>query len=313
MAPGHARSGARGRAVLTSGRHTDHVDLALHLSQFDHPSDPAALAPALAAVARAADEGGFSTITAMDHFFQMESPGRSAEQPMLEGYTLLAFLAAHTQRVRLGLLVTGVTYRHPGILAKTVATLDVLSGGRAMLGIGAAWYEREHLALGVPYPPVAERFERLEETLRVCRQMWGDDDGPFAGQHYRLAETLCHPAPLQGQGLPVLIGGSGERKTLRLVARYADACNLFDVGAEGLSHKIDVLHRHCEDVGRDPGEIAITVIGGDDVLADTDAFVAKARDYARLGVGTIWTGFPVLDPALVARAGAEVVPRLAEL
>ena len=289
------------------------MDLALHLSQFDHPADPAALAPAITAVARAADEGGFSTITAMDHFFQMEVPGRSAEQPMLEGYSLLAFLAARTQRVRLGLLVTGVTYRHPGILAKTLATLDVLSGGRAMLGIGAAWYEREHLALGVPYPPVAERFERLEETVRVCRQMWGEDDGPFEGEHYRLAETLCRPAPLQGRDLPVLVGGSGEKKTLRLVARHADACNLFDVGAEGLAHKIDVLHRHCEDVGRDPAEIAITVIGGDDVLADTDAFVAKARDYARLGVSTVWTGFPTLDPALVARAGAEVVPRLAEL
>ena len=289
------------------------MDLALHLAQFDHPADPAALAPAITAVARAADEGGFSTITAMDHFFQMEVPGRSAEQPMLEGYSLLSFLAARTERVRLGLLVTGVTYRHPGILAKTLATLDVLSGGRAMLGIGAAWYEREHLALGVPYPPVAERFERLDETVRICRQMWGDDDGPFEGEHYHLAETLCRPAPLQGRDLPVLIGGGGEKKTLRLVARHADACNLFDVGVEGLAHKIDVLHRHCEDVGRDPAEIAITVIGGGDPLADTDAFVARVRDYARLGVSTIWTGFPTLDPALVARAGEQVVPRLAEL
>lgn len=289
------------------------MDLALHLSQFDHPDDPAALAPALAAVARAADEGGFSTITAMDHFFQMEVPGRSAEQPMLEGYSLLSFLAAHTERVRLGLLVTGVTYRHPGILAKTLATLDVLSGGRAMLGIGAAWYEREHLALGVPYPPVSERFERLEETLRICAQMWGEDDGPFEGEHYRLTETLCHPRPLQAAGPPVLIGGGGEKKTLRLVARYADACNLFDVGVEGLAHKIDVLRGHCEDVGRDPAEIAVTVIGGDDPLADVDAYVAKAESYARLGVSTMWTGFPTLDPDLVARAGDQVVPRLAEL
>lgn len=289
------------------------MDLALHLSQFDHPADPAQLAPAIAAVARAADDGGFSTVTAMDHFFQMEVPGRSAEQPMLEGYSLLAFLAAHTERVRLGLLVTGVTYRHPGILAKTVATLDVLSGGRALLGIGAAWYEREHLALGVPYPPVAERFERLEETLRICRQMWGDDDGPFEGEHYRLAETLCRPAPLQSGGPSVLVGGGGERKTLRLVAQHADACNLFDVGVDGLRHKIDVLHRHCEDVGRDPAEVAITVIAGDDPLADVDAFVDKARRYADLGVSTMWTGFETLDPGPVARAGELVVPRLAEL
>ena len=150
---------------------------------------------------------------------------------MLEGYTTLGYLAAHTTTVRLGLLVTGVTYRHPGLLAKIVTTLDVLSGGRAELGIGAAWYEREHRGLGVPFPPVAERFERLEETLQICLQMWdADNNGPFDGRHYQLAETLCSPAPISQPRPPILIGGGGERKTLRLVARYGDACNLFAVG-----------------------------------------------------------------------------------
>ena len=168
----------------------------------------------------------------MDHWFQMEQMA-PATDPMLEGYTSLGFVAGHTETMTLGLLVTGVTYRHPGLLAKIVATLDVLSGGRAQLGIGAAWYEREHRGLGVPYPPVAERFERLEETLQICRQMWSDDDGPFEGRHYQLAETICSPRPISQPHPPILIGGSGERKTLRLVARYADACNLFAVEPRG--------------------------------------------------------------------------------
>ena len=146
---------------------------------------------------------------------------------MLEGYTSLGFLAGQTDTMTLGLLVTGVTYRHPGLLAKIVTTLDVLSGGRAQLGIGAAWYEREHRGLGVPFPPLAERFERLEETLQICLQMWSDDAGPYEGRHYHLAETICSPPPISSPRPSLLIGGSGERKTLRLVARYADACNLF--------------------------------------------------------------------------------------
>ena len=174
---------------------------------------------------------------------------------MLEGYTALGFLAGQTERITLGLLVTGVTYRHPGLLAKTVTTLDVLSGGRAMLGIGAAWYEREHLGLGVPYPSMGERFERLEETLQICLQMWSDDEGPYEGKHFRLAETICRPAPLSSPRPKVLIGGSGERKTLRFVARYADACNLFSAGHDEIAHKLDVLARHCETEGRDPAEI----------------------------------------------------------
>ncbi len=162
---------------------------------FTLPGGPEALAGTLAATARAAEDGGCEMFTLMDHWFQMEQFA-PAQDPMLEGYTALGYLAGLTQRMRLGLLVTGVTYRHPGLLAKTVTTLDVLSGGRAQLGIGAAWYEREHQGLGVPFPPVAERFERLEEALQICLQMWSDDDGPYEGRHYQLAETICSPRPV---------------------------------------------------------------------------------------------------------------------
>jgi F420-dependent oxidoreductase-like protein len=193
--------------------------------------------------------------------------------------------------------VTGVTYRHPGLLAKIVTTLDVLSAGRAELGIGAAWYEREHLGLGVPFPPTAERFERLEETLRICLQMWSDDDGPFDGRHYRLAETLCRPRPVSGPRPRILIGGGGERKTLRLVARYADACNLFG-GPEEVAHKVDVLRRHCEDVGRDPAEIEITAMYRDlERGAPVDQVVRGAEALAEVGVGTLVTGAVGPDPA----------------
>jgi F420-dependent oxidoreductase-like protein len=164
----------------------------------------------------------------MDHWFQMEAFATS-QDPMLEGYTSLGFLAGQTRVMKLSLLVTGVTYRHPGLLAKIVTTLDILSGGRAQLGIGAAWYEREHKGLGVPFPPLSERFERLEEVLQICLQMWSDDDGPYQGRYYELAETICSPRPIQKPRPRILVGGSGERKTLRLVAQYADACNLFAV------------------------------------------------------------------------------------
>src|SRR5579863_2138077 len=198
----------------------------IHFVNFTLPGAPDTLGPTLAATARVAEDSGVSVFTLMDHWFQMEIMA-SAEDPMLEGYTSLGFLAGQTNTMTLGLLVTGVTYRHPGLLAKIVTTLDVLSGGRAQLGIGAAWYEREHRGLGVPFPPVAERFERLEETLQICLQMWSGDAGPYQGRHYHLAETLCVPRPIQKPHPPILIGGGGEKKTLRLVAKYADACNLF--------------------------------------------------------------------------------------
>ena len=196
------------------------MQLAIHNANFTLPGGPQAIGPTLAATARAAEEGGCAKFTLMDHWFQMEQFA-TAQDPMLEGYTALGFLAGVTQRMTLGLLVTGVTYRHPGLLAKIVTTLDIVSGGRAQLGLGAAWYEREHNGLGVPFPPISERFERLEEALQICLQMWSDDDGPYQGRHYQLAETICQPPPIQQPRPTIMIGGGGERKTLRLVAQYA--------------------------------------------------------------------------------------------
>ncbi|NQX12218.1 LLM class F420-dependent oxidoreductase [Microbacteriaceae bacterium VKM Ac-2855] len=259
------------------------MQLGIHFMNFTLPGGGAALAPTLAATARTAEDLGAEWFTLMDHWFQMEQFATS-EDPMLEGYTSLGFIAGQTSRMKLGLLVTGVTYRHPGLLAKTVTALDILSGGRAILGIGAAWYEREHLALGVPYPPLKERFERLEEALQICKQMWSDDDGPYNGAHYQLAETLCHPEPLQQPGPPILIGGSGEKKTLRLVAQYGDACNLFAIGAEGIRGKLDVLRAHCDDVGRDYDTITKTIIGGGDPIGDPDGFLRSMEEYAAEGI-----------------------------
>ncbi len=290
------------------------MKLAVHFPNFTLPGGTVSLAETLAATARAAEDGGCSTFTVMDHWFQMEELATS-EDPMLEGYTTLGYLAALTQRITLGLLVTGVTYRHPGLLAKTVTTLDVLSGGRAQLGIGAAWYEREHRGLGVPFPPVGERFERLEEALQICQQMWSDDDGPYQGRHYQLAETICSPRPIRQPRPPILIGGSGERKTLRLVARYADACNLFAAEPAVIDHKLEVLAGHCEHEGRDPATIAKTIIAGwSDPLEDVDAFVGAMAEYASLGISQVWVSPSGPDPASwVTRVCEQVLPKLADL
>jgi F420-dependent oxidoreductase-like protein len=262
------------------------VQLGLHYWNYSTPPDPAAIAPTLAETAKVVDQAGFSTFTVMDHYFQMEHSGSAAE-PMLEAYTTLGYVAAVTERVTLGVLVTGVMYRHPGLLAKIVTTLDVLSGGRGRLGIGASWYEREQLGLGVPVVPVAERFERLEETLRICLQMWSDNDGPFDGRHYQLAETLCVPQPLSRPHPPIQVGGGGEKKTLRLVARYADACNVFGSSPADVARKLEILRAHCEAEGRDYDQITKTVLAVRPALADVDGFLAAAREYAALGVTEI--------------------------
>ena len=289
------------------------MKLAVHFPNFSLPDQPESLASILTATARAAEDGGCSTFTVMDHWFQMEQLATS-QNPMLEGYTTLGFLAGQTERMTLGLLVTGVTYRHPGLLAKTVTTLDVLSGGRAQLGIGAAWYEREHLGLGVPFPPLAERFERLEEALQVCLQMWSDDDGPYEGRHYRLEETICSPRPVRQPRPPILIGGSGEQKTLRLVARYADACNLFAPDPSVVAHKLEVLDRHCEAESRDPAAIERTIIFGAAPLTDADEFLATMERYASLGIGQVWVSPAGPDPAgWVSELTERVMPRLGTL
>jgi F420-dependent oxidoreductase-like protein len=288
------------------------MQVGIHFVNFTLPGSPGSLAGLLGDTARIADEGGVRSFTLMDHWFQMEN-FQPATDPMLEGYTSLGYLAGQTTNMTLGLLVTGVTYRHPGLLAKIVTTLDVLSGGRAQLGIGAAWYEREHKGLGVPYPAVSERFERLEETLQICLQMWSDDDGPFEGKHYQLAETLCSPPPVQQPRPPILVGGSGEKKTLKLVAKYADACNLFALGADALAQKIDVLERHCADEGRDPASVTKTILAMGNPLDDLDAFVAEMASYAKLGISMVDL-MPVGDPvAFTQQVVDEVVPRLAEL
>jgi len=286
--------------------------LGIHFVNFDVAGGPASIPKTLADTARAADDAGIATFTLMDHWFQMESFA-AATDPMLEGYTTLGFIAGMTERLQLSLLVTGVTYRHPGLLAKIVATLDVLSEGRAQLGIGAAWYEREHLGLGVPYPSVVERFERLEETVKICFQMWSDDEGPFEGQHYRLAETICSPRPIQRPRPPLLIGGSGERKTLRLVARYADACNLFAPDPSVVAQKLQVLEAHCVDEGRDAAAIRRTILAFDNPLDDPKGFLAKMEHYASLGVELVEI-MPLADPVgSVQRIGKEIVPPLAEI
>jgi F420-dependent oxidoreductase-like protein len=289
------------------------MKLAVHCANLSWPGGPSALGPTLAAVARTADEGGVSALTMMDHYFQMETLGGPPE-PMLEGYTSLGFLAGQTSTLDLGLLVTGVTYRHPGLLAKIVTTLDVLSGGRAMLGIGAAWYEREHAGLGVPYPSTSERFERLEEALQICRQMWSDDNGAFEGRHYRLAETVCTPPPIRSGGPRVVIGGSGERKTLRLVAKYADACNLFGFEPDEIGHKIRVLDDHCAEVGRDPAEVQRTALAGGDPFEDVEAFLRRMEAYAGHGIDQVWVMPPPEDPVgHVGRLCEELLPRLRDV
>ena len=234
----------------------------------------------LARIGQAAEDAGFSSLWVMDHFFQIEMIGKP-EEPMLEAYSALNYLAAITQRIRLGALVTGVIYRYPGILIKTMTTLDVLSRGRAYFGLGAGWYEREAIALGVPFPPLKERFERLEETVQIALQMWSGKVAPYSGKHYRLAETLCSPLPIAKPHPPIMIGGTGEKRTLPLVAKYADACNLYAFeGLDVVRAKLDVLRRHCEGISRPFEEIERTAIGAID-LRQGGMSAREAVEYCR--------------------------------
>ncbi|MEO8607423.1 MAG: LLM class F420-dependent oxidoreductase [Chloroflexota bacterium] len=259
----------------------------LQVPNFTWPGGAAAIGPKLAEIARTADDGGFSSLWVMDHFFQISVIG-PPENEMLEGYSTLSFLAGITKNVRLGTLVTGVIYRHAGILVKTATTLDVLSGGRAYLGIGAAWNQQEAIGLGVPFPSVSERFERLEETLQIAKQMWSGNNGPYEGNHYQLAETLCSPQPLSKPYLPIMIGGTGEKKTLRLVAQYADACNLFaGMGLDVLRQKLDVLKQHCETLGRNYDDIERTALATVNIapgqMTASDV-IKQCRDLASVGI-----------------------------
>ena len=290
------------------------MKLGLHVADFTWPGGPSALGSDLAAVAKAADEAGFDRLSVMDHVWQISVMG-PPEHEMLEAYTALGFVAAHTRRVRLLTLVTAVVYRDPGLLAKMVTTLDVLSGGRAMLGIGAAWNEDEARGLGLCFPPTAERFERLEEALQICQQMWSGDDGPYTGKHYGLERTLNVPAALSKPHPPILIGGLGERKTLRLVARYAQACNFFPV--PDLAHKLDVLRAHCDREGRDYDEIEKTVgfqfdVGprGERVGQTIDALRGLARQGFQVAHGRVADVSRITPLEIIGR---EVIPAIADL
>ena len=286
--------------------------LGLQVPSFTWPDAPGGIGPTFARIARAADDTGFASLWVMDHFFQIRSVG-AAEEPMLEAYSALSFAAGVTRRIRLGAMVTGVTYRHPGVLLKTVTTLDVLSGGRAWLGIGAAWNEQEHRGLGVPFPPLGERFERLEETLQIARQMWSDDEEPFEGKHFQLERPLNSPQALQRPHPPILIGGIGERKTLRMVAEYADACNIFEMGHDAVEHKLEVLQAHCERLGRPYEQIEKTSLGRlalSRTGADGAETVAQAVDrfgaLAELGIDQAIISMP----AVAEESAFELVPEL---
>jgi F420-dependent oxidoreductase-like protein len=260
------------------------VDLGLHLSSFTYPHGPSELANDLGTIATTAEDIGFKKLSVMDHVWQIQMVG-PAEQEMLEAYTALGFLAAKTSSIELLAWVTAVVYREPGLLAKCVTTLDVLSGGRAWLGIGAAWNEEEATGLGLPFPPTAERFERLEETIRIFIQMCSESEKGFHGKHYTLDRTLNSPQSVQRPHPPILIGGAGERKTLRMVAQYAQACNLF--AAPDLDHKLDVLKQHCADVGRDYAEIQKTVMMPFDLGPKgekVDTLLEQLRKLAGLGI-----------------------------
>jgi F420-dependent oxidoreductase-like protein len=287
----------------------------IHFMDFNLPGEPAVIAPTIAATARATEEAGGSWFTAMDHYFQMEA-FRTAHDPMLEGYTMLGFAAAHTGRLKLGTLVTGVTYRHPGLLAKIATTLDVLSEGRAIFGVGAAWYDREHHALGVPYPSMKERFERLEETVQIALQMWDpENEGPYDGAYYQLAETISYPKPVSAPRPPIMIGGAGEQKTLRMVAQYADISNLTVNEPDVVAHKLAVLREHCDRLGRDYATIEKTAQGGAlDPLGETDAFLARMEELAAVGIEHIQLRNRTPDPvAFVTEFGEKVAPRLADI
>jgi F420-dependent oxidoreductase-like protein len=289
------------------------MQIGLQIPDYNWPGGPARLGADLATVARAADDAGFEFISVMDHFFQIGVVG-PPENDMLEAYTTLGYLAACTSRAKLLTLVTGAVYRHPGVLGKIVTTLDVLSGGRAWLGIGAAWNDEESRGLGIPFPPVAERFERLEETLQICLQMWNDDDSPYQGLHYELDRPLNHPQALSKPHPPIMIGGGGERKTLRFVARYAQACNLFP--GPDLARKLDVLREHCDAEGRiydeirkscyfifDPGPKGEKAV---DIVDQLGALAEMGFDTAIGAVANVW------DVTPLEIIGAEVIPAVAD-
>jgi F420-dependent oxidoreductase-like protein len=287
------------------------MELGLHVPDFTWPGGAPELGATLVQIAHDAEEAGFDRLSVMDHFWQIAHIG-PPEHEMLEAYTALGFLAAHTTTIKLYTLVTGVTYREPGLLAKCVSTLDVLSGGRSLLGIGAAWNADESAGLGFAFPPTAERFERLEEALQIILQMWSADEGAYEGKHYRLARTLNSPQVLSHPRPRILIGGGGEKKTLRLVAQYADACNLFS--GPDLKHKLDVLREHCANLGRDYDAIEKTTMTPFELGPNgegRDEMLERLRQLHDLGFSVATGSLRGPDgPKLVAAYGQHIIPEI---
>jgi F420-dependent oxidoreductase-like protein len=289
------------------------VKLGLQISSFSWPGGTEAIGPTLGRVARQADDIGADSIWVMDHFFQIRGVGRP-EEPMLEGWTTLGFLAASTQRARLGLLVGGIHYRLPGLWVKAATTLDVLSGGRAWLGIGAAWNEDESRSLGFPFPPLGQRFEMLEETLRIAHEMWQGDRGSeaeFDGHQFHATRLMNSPQSISRPRVPIMIGGGGERKTLRLVARYADATNVFG-GPEGIAHKYEVIRQHCADIGRNPDEIERSTLQNVNLGRESPAQVVdRFGELADAGAQhVIMSVVDVIDPRHLETIGREILPQV---
>lgn len=292
------------------------MNLGLQIRSFDWPGGTDAIAGRLAEVAKTAEAVGYDSIWLFDHFFQIPHVG-PAEEPMLEAYSVLSYLAGQTRRVKLGTLATGVIHRYPGVLVKTVTSLDVLSGGRAWLGIGASWNHRECHGLGIPFPPLKIRFEMLEETLKIAKHMWTGAPGPFVGKHFQLLEPLNSPPPLTKPHPPILVAGGGERKTLRLAAMYGDACNVFSDDLDEVRHKLEALRRHCDELGRDYGSIRKTAhvrlnVGEDGSLAGR--IVDRLALLAEMGIETAIGGvahMETLTPLEII--GRDVIPKIAAL
>lgn len=285
------------------------MELGLHVADFTWEGGPRRLGPTLAEIARSAEAAGFTRLTVMDHLWQIQING-PPEDDMLEAYAALGFLAACTERIALHTLVTGVVYRDPALLVKAVTTVDVLSGGRAMLGIGAAWNEEESKGLGLLFPPIAERFERLEEALQICRQMWSDSEDAYEGRHYHLGRTLNSPQMLNPRP-KIMIGGSGERKTLRLVAKYADECNIF--GGPEAARKLTVLREHCEREGRDYEEIGKTTLARVDPSGEVGPVIEQLRAQHELGFTVAYVVPRGTQPlATVEMLATEVIPEIAK-
>ncbi|HTG40997.1 MAG TPA: LLM class F420-dependent oxidoreductase [Methylomirabilota bacterium] len=292
------------------------MKIGLQIPSFTWPGGAAAIGPTLGRIARQADDVGFDSIWVMDHFFQIRGVG-PAEDPMLEGWTTLGFLAAHTSRARLGLMVGGVHYRKPGLWVKAATTLDVLSGGRAWLGIGAAWNQEESEALGFPFPPLGERFEMLDETLQIAHQMFLGErgsEGEFHGRQYHARRLMNSPQSISRPRVPIMIGGGGERKTLRIVAQYADATNVFG-GPTAIHHKYEVLRQHCEEVGRDPNEIERSTLQGVNLAREAPAqIVDRFGELADAGAQhVIFSVHDVDDPTQIETIGRDLIPQLKAL